>query len=109
MICNMDIKSIRSGASAKAVLYYITNYNTKSQLKTHVAYAALECAIVKLWDVNLADTPIILKAKQLLQKCVYAIISQQELSSQQVCTYLLGLDDHFMSHKFHLLFWTPIE
>ncbi|PBK79447.1 hypothetical protein ARMGADRAFT_950809, partial [Armillaria gallica] len=40
--CNMDIKFIGSGVSAKAILYYITDYITKSQLKLHVAYAALD-------------------------------------------------------------------
>ncbi|KAJ3722189.1 hypothetical protein C8R42DRAFT_537100, partial [Lentinula raphanica] len=35
--CNIDIKFIGSGASAKAVMYYITDYITKSQLKAHVA------------------------------------------------------------------------
>ena len=44
--CNMDIKFVGSGASAKAILYYITDYITKTQLKTHVAYAALELAIL---------------------------------------------------------------
>lgn len=44
----MDIKFIGSGASAKAVMYYITDYITKSELKTHVAYAALEFAVKKL-------------------------------------------------------------
>ncbi|KAJ3846255.1 hypothetical protein EV368DRAFT_77115 [Lentinula lateritia] len=43
--CNMDIKFIGSGASAKAVLYYITNYITKLQLKARVAFAALERAV----------------------------------------------------------------
>ena len=38
--CNMDIQFIGSGESAKAMIYYITDYITKSQLKTHVAYAA---------------------------------------------------------------------
>lgn len=42
---NMDIKFVGSGASTKAILYYITDYITKSQLKTHVACAALELAI----------------------------------------------------------------
>ena len=43
--CNMDIKFIGSGTLAKAILYYITDYITKSQLKTHVAFAALKLAI----------------------------------------------------------------
>ncbi|KAJ7462919.1 hypothetical protein FB451DRAFT_957827, partial [Mycena latifolia] len=50
--CNMDIKFIGSGASAKGILYYITDYITKSQLKTHVAFAMLELAVKKLGDFN---------------------------------------------------------
>lgn len=38
--CNMDIKFVGSGESAKAILYYITDYISKAQLKAHVAYAA---------------------------------------------------------------------
>jgi len=41
----MDIKFIGSGASAKAILYYVTDYITKTQLKTHVAYSAIQAAV----------------------------------------------------------------
>ncbi|KAJ3927251.1 MAG: hypothetical protein NXY57DRAFT_865826, partial [Lentinula lateritia] len=107
--CNMDIKFIGSGASAKAVLYYITNYITKSQLKAHVAYAALERAVRRLDEQNVDDDPLMVRAKKLLQKCAYMMISQQELSAQQVCTHLLGLEDHFTSHDFRNLYWVPME
>ncbi|KAJ3880111.1 hypothetical protein F5051DRAFT_302377, partial [Lentinula edodes] len=107
--CNMDIKFIGSGASAKAVLYYITNYITKSQLKAHVAYAALERAVVKLGTNTSDDTPLILRSKKLLQKCAYSMISEQEISAQQVATYLLGFDINFTSHKYAFLFWTSFE
>jgi hypothetical protein len=49
---NMDIKFIGSGASAKGILYYITDYITKSQLKTHVAFAMLGLAVKKLGKYN---------------------------------------------------------
>ncbi|KAF9053994.1 hypothetical protein BDP27DRAFT_1386312 [Rhodocollybia butyracea] len=98
--CNMDIKFIGSGASAKAVLYYITNYITKTQLKSHVAFAALERAVTRLEEVVDVDTPLTVKAKRLLQKCAYAMVSQQELSAQQ---------DHFTSHRFTCLFWPSFE
>lgn len=45
MQCNMDIKFI---GSAKAILYYITDYITKTDLKTHVAFLALKLAVEKL-------------------------------------------------------------
>lgn len=48
MHCNMDIQFIGSGQSTKAILYYITDYITKTQLKMHVTYAALETAVNKV-------------------------------------------------------------
>ncbi|KAJ3724890.1 hypothetical protein C8R42DRAFT_567393, partial [Lentinula raphanica] len=43
--CNTDVKFVGSGPCAKAVMYYVTDYITKTQLKAHVAYAALETAV----------------------------------------------------------------
>ena len=105
----MDIKFIGSGPAAKAIIYYITNYITKSQLKTHVAYAALELAAKKLEEYNPDDDDITVRAKKLLQKCAYSIISHQELSSQQVASYLMDYEDHFTSHEYQNLYWPSFE
>lgn len=107
--CNMDIKFIGTGESVKAVIYYITNYITKTQLKAHVSYAALELAVKKLEHEDLTDDDLTIRAKKLLQKCAYALLTHQELSAQQVATYLLQFDDHFVSHKFTNLYWTSFE
>ncbi|PBK92435.1 hypothetical protein ARMGADRAFT_875250, partial [Armillaria gallica] len=107
--CNMDIKFIGSGMSAKAILYYITDYITKSQLKLHVAYAALELSVKKLGEYNPDEDEVTVRAKRLLQRCSYAMISHQELSAQQVVSYLLDHEDHFTSHKFAPLYWTAFE
>jgi len=109
MRCNMDIKFIGSGPSAKAILYYITDYITKSQLKTHVAFAALELAICKLGEYDPDSDDYTVRAKRLLQKCAYAMISHQELSAPQVCSYLMGFGDHYTSHQFRHLYWTSFE
>lgn len=110
--CNMDIKFIGSGASAasaKAILYYITDYVTKFQLKAHVAYAALELAVNKLGEYDPQEDDFTYRAKRLLQKCAYAMISHQEFSTQQVCSYLMDYEDHFTSHKFRNLYWTSFK
>jgi hypothetical protein len=107
--CNMDIKFIGSGASAKAILYYITDYITKSQLEAHVAYAALELAVKKLGVYNPEDDEPTIRAKKLLQKCAFAMISQQELSAQRVCLYILGNCDHYTSHEYKNLYWAAVE
>jgi len=108
MRCNMDIKFIGSGASAKAILYYITDYITKSQLKTHVAFAALALAVDKLGEYDPDANELMTRSKCLLQKCAHAMISHQELSAQQVCSYLMDYEDHFTSHEYQNLFWTCI-
>ncbi|KAG1839844.1 hypothetical protein C8R48DRAFT_554809, partial [Suillus tomentosus] len=107
--CNMDIKFIGSGASAKAILYYITDYITKSQLKAHVAYAALDLARRKLSEYDPKYDELTLRAKELIRKSAHAMISHQELSAQQVSSYLLDIGDHYTSHQFHNLFWTSFE
>lgn len=107
--CNMDIKFIGSGPAAKAILYYITDYITKSQLKTHIVYAALELAVKKLGEYNFNEDILMTRAKRLLQKCAHAMISHQELSGQQVSSFILDLEDHFTSHEFQPIYWTSLE
>ena len=107
--CNMDIQFIGSGESAKAMMYYITDYITKSQLKSHVAYAALQLAVKKCEQVNDEDDDFVVKSKRLLQKCAHALISHQEMSAQQVASYLMNYEDHFTSHKFGNLYWASFE
>jgi hypothetical protein len=107
--CNMDIKFIGSGPSAKAILYYITDYISKTQLKTHVAYAALELAIQKLGEYDPIEDLVTVWAKRMLQKCAHTMISHQELSAQQVCMYLNDFEDHFTSHTYRKLYWTSFE
>ena len=109
MRCNGDIKFMASGAAAKSVLFYITDYITKSQLKSHVSFSALEVALKKLGDRDPTDTDMVSRAKKMLQKCVYSIISHQELSGQQVAAYLSSYGDHYSSHKYRNLYWTAFE
>ncbi|KAJ7687339.1 hypothetical protein B0H14DRAFT_2308036, partial [Mycena olivaceomarginata] len=106
---NMDIKFIGSGASAKGILYYITDYITKSQLKTHVAFSMLELAVKKLGEYNPCEDVPTVRAKKLHQKCAYATLSQQELSAQQVVSYLLDFEDHFTSHLYRKFYWPSFE
>ncbi|KAI0826350.1 hypothetical protein BC629DRAFT_1258254, partial [Irpex lacteus] len=119
MRCNMDIKFIGSGEGAKAITYYITNYITKAQLKTHVAYAALELAVRRLGSFD-ADSVLLdpnrpyedsymVYAKQMLRRCAYAILTHQELSAQQVASYLMGFDDRYASDTFANLYWPSFE
>ncbi|KZO89459.1 hypothetical protein CALVIDRAFT_455709, partial [Calocera viscosa TUFC12733] len=107
--CNMDIKFVGSGPLAKAILYYITDYITKSQLKVHVAYAALRLAVDRLNTAPVPPADVKERGKRLLQKCAHAMIANQELSGPQVAAYLLGFGDHYTSHCFRGLLWKAFE
>ncbi|KAF9042367.1 hypothetical protein BJ165DRAFT_1546847, partial [Panaeolus papilionaceus] len=102
--CNMDIKFIGSGTASKAILYYITDYITKSPLKAHVSYAALESAINRLgaYDPEVQDFHTYIKS--VIHKCAFGMISRQELSGQEVCCYLRGSAGCKCSHKFRSFF-----
>ncbi|KAF8340221.1 hypothetical protein F5887DRAFT_1062648 [Amanita rubescens] len=113
--CNMDIKFIGSGTSAKAILYYITDYVSKAQLKMHVVYSALEIAINKLQSApQLFVEPASEDAEQefacaMIRKAANSIVALQELSAQQVALFSLCGSDCYTSHSFRRLFWRHME
>lgn len=45
----------------------------------------------------------------MLQKCASARVSHQEMSAQQVCTYLNGFEDHYTSRRCRKLYWMIFE
>jgi hypothetical protein len=69
----------------------------------------LELAVKKLGEVNPFESDQTVRAKKMLQKCAHAMISQQELSAQQVASYLMDFEDHFTSHSYRNLCWTAFE
>jgi len=107
--CNTDISFIGTGFDAKAILFYITDYITKMQLPTHVAYATLELALKKLEDVDMGDSDVAGRAKLLLRKCANSLLAKQELSAQQVSSFLLGYDAKYTGHSFSNLYWPSFE
>ena len=107
--CNMDVKFIGSGASAKAILYYITDYITKTMLKAHIAYVALKSARDRMQNNPTIPSNSILTGKSVVVKCANALISKQELSGPQVASFLLGNGDYYTNVKFRSLFWPTLE
>ena len=112
--CNMDLKFIGSGQSAKAILYYITDYISKSQLKMHVVYNALELAIKKMQTTDAlqcisSELTTEDAGRAILRKTANSIIALQELSAQQVALLSLQEADHYTSHKFSYCYWSYAE
>ncbi|KAF8120862.1 hypothetical protein EV363DRAFT_1187805, partial [Boletus edulis] len=106
---NMDIKYIGSGPAAKALVYYISDYITKSDLKVHAALPALQAAIQRFNEQETQSTNVSLDSqdRSCLIKCVNSLMGRQEVSHQQIMSRLIGGGDYYSSHsfrtvKFHL-------
>lgn len=111
MQCNMDIKYVGSGESAKALIYYVTDYITKESLATHVGLGALTYAINRN-DVKYSEdktSSSSQRSRSLFVKTVNSMMARQEMSHQQVMSYLIGGGDHYKSDTFRLLKWADMD
>ncbi|KAG2084532.1 uncharacterized protein F5147DRAFT_748794 [Suillus discolor] len=105
--CNTDTQFIGSGEAVKAAVFYITEYITKGDLPLHVALQALEYA-PKMHNAKYITDPQVdpqKKDSNLLTKSVNAMMGWQEMSHQQVMSYLIGGGDYYTSHTFETIKW----
>jgi hypothetical protein len=94
---NHDLKCILSGKSAKAAMFYITDYITKMDCKTYEMLSLLSRVVSQMPDVvNSSPTD---GAKMLLHKCISQFTRQQQIHAQQAVRYLRGFGDGISSHK----------
>lgn len=108
---NMDIKFIWSGNDAKALVYYITDYVTKTSLSFHDTFSLVQKSITSLKNSgNQTDNETATeKSRKLALRCYNTLASQQELSGVQVASYLMNWGDHYTTHQFQGLFLSQIE
>ena len=108
---NMDIKFIWSGSDAKALVYYITDYVTKSSLAFYDMFALAQQGIKSIEQQQGANdsSSAVDKSRKLVLRCYNMIAAQQELSGVQVAAYLLNHGDHYTTHTFRNLFLISIE
>jgi hypothetical protein len=116
--CNMDIKYIGSGEAAKALIHYVTDYVTKSALATHIGLSAVEYAIKKNGEKfaavekdksGIENGAVDQVNRSLFTKTVMALMSKQEVSHQQVMSYLVGGGDYYTSHTFKPFKWGEVD
>ena len=103
--CNTDVTSLLSGTAIKSVIAYVTDYITKTPLKTHVMFQAVKSAFMKNPDVLEADIPRVEKARRLIMKIVNSLTSRSEIGAPMAAMYLLGHKDHYTGHKFKTCYW----
>jgi hypothetical protein len=106
--CNMDIKHLFSAAASDGkdpdgpLAFYITTYSTKASHSTHNAYTLISAALKDLEKRRTFSeiTSTVERSRQLALHSFFKVLSQQELSGPQVASYMLGLPDHYTSHRY---------
>ena len=108
---NMDIKFIWSGNDAKALVYYITDYVTKSSLAFHDMFALTQQGIKSMEEQRGfgENANAVEKSRKLVLRCYNMIASHQEVAGVQVASYLMNYGDHYTTHTFKNLLLISIE
>jgi hypothetical protein len=107
----MDIKFIWTGSDAKALVYYITDYVTKSSLAFYDMFALAQQGIksIEQQQATCGTESAIEKSRKLVLRCYNTIASHQEVSGVQVASYLMNYGDHYTTHTFRNIFLISIE
>lgn len=95
---NHDIKCILSGKSAKAAMFYITDYITKNDEKLHQILSMFSTAVAS-HDGTGQRSASNLNARQTLHRCLAAVLREQKIHGQQAARYLRGFGDAIPSHQ----------
>ncbi|CAF5071326.1 unnamed protein product, partial [Rotaria magnacalcarata] len=95
------------GNDAKVLVYYITDYATKSTLAFHDMFALAQQGVKSIEQQRVTNSidNAIEKSRKLVLRCYNMIASQQELSDVQVASYLMNYDDHYTTHALRNLFY----
>jgi hypothetical protein len=94
---NHDLKCILSGRTAKAAMFYISDYITKNDEKMTQVLSMLSSAVAAVPGSCSEKTPT-QQARVLLHKCLAARIRAQNIHAQQAARYLRGEGDKMASH-----------
>ena len=109
--CNMDVQFLGSKNVTNDVIYYVTDYITKTPLDT---FACVELYAAAFKDVE--DHPDRLpeglspeqRSSRMVLKCFNKLASRVETSMQAIASRLLGFPEHYSSHTFSPLYWQSI-
>ena len=105
--CNTDVTSLASGTAIKSVIMYVSDYITKSTLKTHVIFDSIQTVFQRNGEMIGCSLPTKEKAQCFMTKVANLLSAKAEMGSPMIAMYLLGNPDHYASHTFVLFYWHP--
>lgn len=103
--CNTDVTSLASGTAIKAVIMYVSDYITKTTLKTHVIFDSIRSVFQKNGEMIGGSLPRKEKARRLMTKVANLLSARSEMGAPMISMYLLGNPDHYTDHLFIPFYW----
>ena len=106
--CNTDVTCLLSGTQVKAVIAYVTDYVTKTNLSTYTFFDVIRTVLSRNQSVlDSTDLEKEKAARRLIMKIVNALTSGSEIGGPSVCAHLLGFPDHYTDRTFKVFYWYP--
>jgi hypothetical protein len=103
--CNTDVTCLLSGTMVRAVIAYVTDYVTKSSLKTHTMFDVIRKAVDDKERYVSDDGDTHVSARKLVTRVVNALTAKTEIGGPLVCCHLLGNPEHYTDRTFKPFFW----
>ena len=103
--CNTDVTSLLSGTAVKAVVAYISDYISKTPLKTYVVFDTIHCIFEKNSELIGGSQDRQEKARKIMTQIVNSLTSKLEIGAPLASLYLLQQPDHYTDHKFVPFYW----
>ena len=103
--CNTDVTSLSSGTAIKSVTMYVSDYITKTTLKTHVIFDTIRSVFQKNNGLMSGSLPAKEKARRFMTKVANLLSAKAEMGAPMIAMYLLGNPDHYTGHTFVPFYW----
>jgi hypothetical protein len=103
--CNTDVTPLSSGTSVKAIIAYVSDYVSKSPLKTYMIFDTVRNVYRKNNEIINGSAEQGEMARKVMNKIVNALSARMEIGGPMACMYLLGHPDHYTDHRFHYINW----
>ena len=100
--CNTDITSLSSGTAIKAVVLYVSDYITKSTLKTHTIFDSIKFFFHKSSEMIGGSLPSQEKACRIMTKVVNLLSAKAEMGAPITPgrRYYVWAKVHISTHKY---------
>jgi hypothetical protein len=109
--CNHDIQWLSTSNDSMALVYYITDYATKNQLKSYEVLNLIAAALEKtraVYNGDLSNVSSEEISRLSLIKCINKIGASQEISGPLCALHVLYQKETFTPENFVHIKWMPI-